>query len=556
MDRLAGAVRLRPIEDIKIANPWEQLLIPLLFLAIPLGVSFWTVTGVLDQYAEFRWFLTGLGCALLLAGGAVTGFRLELPAFRARPATWILFGITAFFALIPAVRTFPGILENKGMEWICFLVLFFWSCSLGARAESRELFLRSIRFANRIGLFAVAGYLIAQKAGFRWRYLASSGPVDTSLFGNKNFAASYFGIAVLIHLHGFRRNRRAGELLVDSIPALLGVYGLVSMKARGASLGFAAGLLLLLWSKVRWNPARKAAVAAGLFLPLLIWFCILSYRGVTPDADSRSFRLARWLNTAAMIADHPLGIGPGRYRFAYLSYSSRIRNDIEIADGRVSLTPHNLPLQIAVESGLITALAAFLALGLILVRAWRSDPATVAVAGSILVDGIFAFPLDVPYSFMAFAVFSGLAFASGGSPFTVWSLGRLRIPVLLTAAAMAVFLVCDFTAVLSESFDINDPASMRRSCERAPWRMVACLQLARIEGNHGNFREGIRLAKSVLRRQPDDFNAHFLISELYRLSGDSQSYCTHLSRYDSELGARTRFHAEVLKNCPPVTGKP
>ncbi len=313
-------------------NPFEHLLTSILFLLIPLGISFWSVTGTLDQYTELRWLILYGICTLLLAGS----FELQF------------------------------------LEWGCFAVLFHWAFSLSVEEESKALFLRSIRFANRVGLLVVGLYLIAQKAGYPWRYFASYSGHFGSLFGHKNFAASFYGIALLIELITFDRSESRIKRAWTISLFLLGLYGFYSAKARGATLGFGMGLLFFLGRRIQFSRRIKWGFSAILVISGFYVAAVVSYKGLENGSNTRDLRIARWLNTAAMMVEHPLGIGPGHYEFDYLFYTKRVRPDVEI-DGRfVSKTPHNQPLQIGIDYGIPALFFWVLLTGWILRLAFKS----------------------------------------------------------------------------------------------------------------------------------------------------------------------------------------
>jgi O-antigen ligase len=530
-------------------NPLEQVLLSFLFLAVPVAVSFWEITGMLDQYSEFRWFLIYTVSILLVAGSFITRFKVLWPDPRGhRPLTWMLAGSFAF-GLLASLMSFPGNLEIQLLEWLCFGVLLIWSYTLSQEDSSRALLVRSVRFANGIGILAVGGYLISQQLGYRWEYLATHPGQLASLFGNKNFAASYFAIASLIHLYGFRKDspplHRYGAIGI----LLLGVYGLASMKARGAALGFLAGVMLLGWRHLALSRKVKVGIASALLAVSIVSAVFLSYRGIEESGDTRRIRLTRWANTLALIAERPLGVGPGRYEFDYIPYSNRYQADPEITETNTSKSPHNLPLQIAAEYGVVTALLLSGVLGWILIRAWRLHPGPVAILVSMLVDGFFAFPFQIPYSFFVFAVFLGIAL-SGVLPARGFPEGMgfsAARGVMIVLMAWVNFLFA--SSVLAESYDMNDEHLMKRGCDHAPWRLKNCLSYATILGNQKRFKEGVEVSETVLRRQPNLFPGYFVLSELHRLSGNRAGYCEAIGRFDQVFGGRSSLHQEWLANC-------
>ncbi|MBU6152776.1 MAG: O-antigen ligase family protein [Bdellovibrionales bacterium] len=537
------------MEPSETKNAFEQLLISFLFLLIPLGVSFWTVTGTLDQFTEFRWLILYGVCILLLAGSFFTRFEIRVPKYRQNGLFYFFSGGLTLFCGIATFGNLPGQLELQLLEWFCFIILFLWSFTLSAEEHSRALLWRSIRFANRLGLLGVGLYLVAQSTGHPWRYLASYSGHLGSLFGHKNYAAAFYAIALLIELTGFQKNRKRMDLAFSGFLILLGLYGFYCAKARGATLGFGFGILMLLWQRVGWKGRLKWILAFLLLASACYVAAVLSYRGMENGSNTRDLRIARWLNTGAMMWDHPLGIGPGHYEYDYLRYTSRVRKDAEI-DGRfVSKTPHNQPLQIGVDYGMPALVFWILLTGWILRLAVRTKAPEGAILVCILVDGLFAFPLHVTHSFLAYAVFCGILLGREleSHPLPVKS----PLPFLKGAVVggMSWVAYAIFASVMAESYDINHYESMKKACDLAPWRFKNCSYLAKIEGNMGNFEDGINTCRLMLRRQPNGFPAYEILSELYRLSGNHQSRCDSLESYNDILGKNSPLLSDIPAEC-------
>jgi hypothetical protein len=537
------------MESLRNKNQFEQLLIPFLFLLIPLGVSFWKVTGTLDQYTEFRWMLVFGICILLLAGSFLTRFEIRIPDFSRNRGFYALSGGLSFFCLLALLLNLPGQIELQLLEWSCFSILFCWSFTLSTEEDSRTLLWRSIRFANRIGLAGVIAYLIAQESGHPWKYLAWYSGHLGSLFGHKNYAAAFYGISILIELSGLERKASPLKRVVPALVVLAGLYGLYCAKARGATLGFGIGLLFFYGKKLEWKARTKWIAAAILVVAACYAAAVLSYRGLENGANTRDIRIARWLNTGAMILDHPLGIGPGHYEYDYLLYTKKVRPDVEI-DGRfVSKTPHNQPLQIGIDYGIPALLFWILLTGFFLRLALRSDSPAGSILVCILVDGLFAFPLHVTHSFLAYAVFSGIL-AGTGLSFRVLSPTPLLSGFkLIVLGGMSWVTWAVVASVMAESYDVNHLESMKTACGLAPWRFKNCLYLAKIQGNEHRFEDGIETCRKILRRQPNGFTAYAMLSELYRLSGDASSRCDALREYDRILGGDTSVFKSMRAAC-------
>lgn len=168
-------------------------------------------------------------------------------------------------------------------------------------------------------------------------------------FGNPNFLAilmvilSFLALSLLAHERPFWKK--------VPLAAILGGYLYVFLRcqSRGASIGFAAGLLVF-WLMQR----RKLLVAAAMSIALTIGLAFLAPASYLErlqtivnyqEDKSATGRLEMWGTSLELISDNPFfGIGPGNFEPQYPGASQ-----------------HNAYLQVASEAGL-PALLLYIAL--------------------------------------------------------------------------------------------------------------------------------------------------------------------------------------------------
>jgi O-antigen ligase len=197
----------------------------------------------------------------------------------------------------------------------------------------------------------------------------ASPPVGTTVqtagpLGQVNTLGQFLAIAIPIQLAlgiGHRGRMRAGMLTAAAIT----LAGLTYSGSRGSFIGLAAMILIFL----AWRPFRYiAAIGALLLVALaLVHFGPLGHASQVSNLKERIFRLGsgadqsstqRFLayrKTPAMIGDHPLfGVGAQNYRYSAPDYHI----DIPGATGAFG-NPHDTPLQIGAERGLLGLVALF-----------------------------------------------------------------------------------------------------------------------------------------------------------------------------------------------------
>jgi O-antigen ligase len=219
--------------------------------------------------------------------------------------------------------------------------------------------------------------IVSALIGFA-HYATSAEPEATGQFGDHQLFGSFLmlllPICVVTAVTETRRNRQ----LAAQIATVLTGTCLLLAQARGAWLGSVTAiatmvLLSLVNTKQRskWMarkhewvlPIMLVVASLGFFLTIAPWTHKVQARAASMTTGSAASeyslenREARWTGTAQMIADHPLGVGPGMYPYLQYGYT-HAGNKLSFGSHSNSLgeQAHNLWLQTAAELGIPGAL--------------------------------------------------------------------------------------------------------------------------------------------------------------------------------------------------------
>jgi O-antigen ligase len=368
------------------------------------------------------------------AGLALASFRgLPFGDWRDGPLAAVGLAILAAGAWLPS-------LESKGfvhaaVGWIT-LVVSLWVATR-ARAWARA----AVWFLAAIGCFEAAYGFVQAIGGVD--YIGSHhrelGPIATGTLIHYNHYAGLlnmcFALTVGVALGGrsASRGRRhaAGEqvartwLLILAC-ASMGLAVLLS-RSRGGSvtLVVTAVFLAAMLAARGFRDRQRAAASAGPILILTVLGLGLAF-GIDQllarfeNVDENN-RLLIYEDTLRMIADAPLGVGPGMYQWRILPYET-------LGSTQHYGHAHNDYLEVAAEWGVAVAAAFW---GLVVWRFYRStrtfltasDPwirgLALGCAGailSILVHSLVDFNLQIPSNLMVFAMVLALSWAATPGP--------------------------------------------------------------------------------------------------------------------------------------------
>jgi tetratricopeptide (TPR) repeat protein len=186
---------------------------------------------------------------------------------------------------------------------------------------------------------------------FEHRLMTGGAP---GYFTTRNVAGCFAALALFAVLALFieRRSgsgRRPAALLYGTVAAIIGV-GLVLTRSKGAILGLAAAAVIG-WAMTKGRSRISDHKRMVWTLAVVIAVCglggVVLYgvrHGRLPGGASMAVRWEYWQAAGRMIADHPLGVGPGNFGTYYSHYKPSQALEA-VAD------PHNLVLSLLAQVG-------------------------------------------------------------------------------------------------------------------------------------------------------------------------------------------------------------
>jgi O-antigen ligase len=345
----------------------------------------WVLVGAVTITPGLLW-LAPMGFALLVS---LVGLFC-LPAMRMddkdRPAALILFGLLIWAAVSTTWSPFHP--KNAGGSTIlklAFQLPLYWSAICGARRAEPRLKTLALRILAW-GAAAIGVVLLVEAmtdgVTYQWLHEGFYSPIRHD-YAEAHLGHSTFVLALLWPLAALGAGPRLRPWLVLGMLSGLG----------GAALAFSSDAPVIAivlaplvgWAVYRWPrgaPKALASAAVVLFLcaPLVVWAVRESgdYSSIQHAIPlSWSLRMGYWSHAIDWISDKPLrGWGLDASRM--------------FSPGIV-LHPHDGPLQVWLELGLVGAVAAAVFWAINLVRLASPSPslAKAAVAGSAAVYLLF-----------------------------------------------------------------------------------------------------------------------------------------------------------------------
>ena len=241
--------------------------------------------------------------------------------------------------------------------------------------------------------------------------------------------------------------------------------------------------------------------------------------------------------------EHPLGVGPGNYAFSYIPYHRAVERDPEVTESNSVTLPHNAFLEVAANNGVSALVFLLILLGFLL----RGAGIEMAILAFILVDGFFAFPMDVPYLFFSTAVFGGLLLKRHPS---------LSIPQKFAGAGAAItaLLVVFFSAKFTYSQYVqalkpDDLEANIFACHLLPSNWRVCLQQVALETAYRMNEEAEASATRLLEGNENNFLISGFLIQVLVAQNRIPEACEWINRNDLLLGERGGFHAARLRLC-------
>ncbi len=473
----------------------------------------WTAWVDSEVFPRWQW---------VYAIAAVSGFVLLVRnpivhwthSSRSRILVSIVGCLIAIATLVTTANYYPGLLPGQILDWSAFALLAYYVSWL-----SRQ---------NRLELMQGLAYGAASMGAAIsfWQVLTWSGPntaFELRFFGFQNHWAEYLGFG-LVGMLAIRGPVRISSLLVSPL-----IFGLAFTHCRSVLLGVSAAALAIAFVQLR--ARRSAWVAISIIVlgalpfgvskslrlaetrtPSPILNSVVPERGFdleTVKAGNATLRLKRWINSLALVRDHSwFGHGLGGFEFAYRKLGQSA--DPETTPQNVVRSPHNAYLELAVETGLPIAFTLLCLIGFIL-RAFASrhfvralSPLPLGLLVYWMADGVFAFPLELPFPFLTaaglFGVFVGEYNPSPVSNTVPLPKGRRQLGSMMAISCLLAMVGIGATL----SFNANQAliAPNLSACQNFPSVWRSCLRAVDHLATQGNWDDAWHAALENEKRFP------------------------------------------------------
>lgn len=253
-------------------------------------------------------------------------------------------------------------------------------------------------------------------------YLAVLEPRPNGTFFNPNYFAGYIaGVSAWVLseiISAYRSGSQKGLVAVGGIILLLLVIGISVSGSRGGVLALGTALFfvgLAIWG-VKIFPAL--IVIALLFL-LIPNPTMERLRHISEQDIYAWSRLDIWMSAFSLIADNPLGVGTGMYRFHSPRYAFPV-DEAFARYGQVAETAHNAYLDMAAELGIMSALIIIFVGIFLIVKALKAVrknkdffyAGTIGVLASVMAQGGVDSIQKSPPSDLLAVVSAGILFSN------------------------------------------------------------------------------------------------------------------------------------------------
>lgn len=448
------------------------------------------------------------------------------------------------------------LLDRLSFLSLCFL--FFQAF------KAEKLSLADIALPITASALCVSGYGIFQfinlKEGENFYFHIAS------TFGHANMAAQFLGFAVLFQIHLlFTTSKQWLKICLISAIAIQVTYIYLSW-CRSTWLGLGLCLFLLLLHKRK--EGMKSFIQAALATICLIMILqfhqgskaspqqhLQAKNEITSMKQGNTrYRLEMWKETLQMIADHPLGVGPGNFEFNYLPYKKQ--GLIKPEEQYVERSPHNEFLRFIVEDGWLAFMLLATVVTWICWKGFRQvknpdDQSLLKMLFLFLgVEMFFQFPIENAFPFYLFSALIGYFFSK------IWKWNSfILIPQLNTAFVLPLLCALIFlTAKKTISYywlthAEEDYGKIARACNLFPSNWRSCILKSQLELDDGQFEKAIQTTNSILKKSP----FHYPALELHALAsleiGNAQEACQSLNRYDWIFDEKSSLHAMRMSKC-------
>lgn len=316
----------------------------------------------------------------------------------------------------------PRVVARLGLMWTAFFLVHLTVRELAPHEVRRVLWALGIG-AGLLGLTGLLNYVAGGGAVVAQGGAAVSGRASGGI-DDPNYFSAYLQLAA-VPLLGLAVGRLARPRALAFAVFGAAAAGVVLSLSRGGTLGLAlaVGIVVMSWSRTRWVSVAVAAALAVTTVaslnPLLkadVTETVAERLSSATQQSSNNKRLLIWEKSVGVVLDHP-AFGVGALEF------EREANRLNLTqNGQPLQNVHNVPLNIAVELGLLGLVAYLLWLARVVrdlvAEGRRRRPHTfplvvgagAALAGYLL-QGLTVSQYQVQVVHAAFFVVTGVAAA-------------------------------------------------------------------------------------------------------------------------------------------------
>lgn len=493
-----------------------------------------------DNYTPTKWVMTHF---FSLCAGILLLFDRNLLLPRLDKQNFLLILALIISYLLSLFLNLNGSYISQYSDWLSFFFILLSSSNSIQKKE--DLFLLAKYFM--FGGLTVTVIGVLQMLEIELFPSVTHNEFPSSTFGFQNMTAEFIGLVIVLQIFVLNSKVQSKKFiyLIHILLTSLQLSYLYLLSCRSCLLALMTSLFFLIFKGDKLKKIKlliSVIVSAALFI-----FILNNVNETTKKTTSATgyfsgmkesntkIRLTRWRNTLYMIAENPFGVGPGNYEYGYIPYQNSFSQDLESTESMVVRSPHNGFLEAAAENGWACLLILIVFLLACLIKLLKeknfifeeSHYLILAVFSFILVDAMFAFPMEGAFPFFVAALFIGHFFKVTTKEVLKVN-GIIFLPAVL---ALAFFSYKYGSSKFNEKTHFNNFEKQLMACEYLPENWRACLRASDLATSAGNINKSIELLEGILKRQENNFAALSHLAFVYLEQGKIDSACITLERY-------------------------